>query len=165
VLAGELHALPARLATLMELRARLDRAIDALALIVHDADASRALDTFVHESAWIRWERLRQKRASAAGRAPDRVGTSRLALFRAIDTARTVDPDGQETRHLIRQWHQTMPPETREAVRRRTAWPAGMRAYIASLYDTTPEAWERVVAFVESQAEWAAATAARAPGE
>jgi hypothetical protein len=32
-----------------------------------------------------------------------------------------------------------------------------MRAYIASLYDTTPEAWERVVAFAESKAEPATA--------
>jgi DNA-binding transcriptional MerR regulator len=157
VLDGDLHPVPARLATLMDLRARLDRAIDALQVIVGGADPGEALDTFVQESAWLRWERLRQTRASTVGRAPDRVGASRLALFRAIDAALTGDPHGQDTRQLVRQWHETMAPETREAVRRRAGWPAGMRAYIASLYDTTPEAWERVVTFVESQAEPATA--------
>jgi MerR family transcriptional regulator, thiopeptide resistance regulator len=157
VLDGDLQPLPARLTTLMDLRARVDRAIEALRTIAQDANAAEALDTFVHESAWLRWERLRQARATPAKRAPDRVGPSRLAIFRAIDAALGSDPDSQDTRQLIRQWHETMAPETREAVGRRAAWPAGMRVYIASLYDTTPDVWERVVAFAESRAEPATA--------
>jgi hypothetical protein len=35
-------------------------------------------------------------------------------------------------------------------MKHRAAWPSGMRRYIASLYDASPEEWERVLAFVET---------------
>jgi DNA-binding transcriptional MerR regulator len=153
VLAGDLARLPARLTALEDLRARWDHAIEVLRTIDRHERPSEALDRFVDEATWIRWERLRQLRASGTDRAPDRAGASRLALFLAIDSARATDPDGPELRRLIRRWHETTAPEIRESVRRRAGWPPGMRTYIASLYNTTPEAWERVVAVVEALEE------------
>ena len=157
VLAGDLQRLPARLATLEDLRARLDRAIAALRTIGQHARPPEALDAFVHESVWMRWERLRQARASQARRAPDRVGASRLALFRAIDTALAADPDGPRRPApdpAVARNHGARDP-------RGAAPPGGLAlgdaGYIASLYDTTPEVWERVVAFVEARAESAMA--------
>jgi hypothetical protein len=34
---------------------------------------------------------------------------------------------------------------------KRARWPRGVRHYMASLYDTTPDTWERVVGFIEAQ--------------
>ena len=36
-----------------------------------------------------------------------------------------------------------------KALARRRNWPSGFRRYVASLYLTTPETWERVVDFIE----------------
>jgi hypothetical protein len=41
-------------------------------------------------------------------------------------------------------------PETLAALTKRGSWPSGMRRYVASLYDTRPENWEHVVAFIEA---------------
>jgi hypothetical protein len=35
----------------------------------------------------------------------------------------------------------------------RSAWPAGFRRYVASLYDATPERWERVAGFIDRARE------------
>jgi hypothetical protein len=34
--------------------------------------------------------------------------------------------------------------------RDRARWPAGMRRYVASLYDATSECWERVATFIDA---------------
>ena len=41
-------------------------------------------------------------------------------------------------------------PETRDAWSRRAVWPDGLRRYAASCYEMEPDAWERVVGFIDS---------------
>jgi DNA-binding transcriptional MerR regulator len=150
VMAGDFQRLAAQRTVLEESRARIDRALQAMDDIERHGNPRDGLDAFIAEASWSRWERMRRQRAAPISRAPDRVSPSRLALFRALQQALTVDSTGATARDLIRQWYGTMPPETAAAVRQRHRWPKGMRTYIASLYDTTTEEWESVVATIES---------------
>jgi DNA-binding transcriptional MerR regulator len=132
-------------------RARLDRAIEALAHIEKHSRLAEALRVFMIEAAWERWEAERKKRASTAPRAPDRASESRIALFREIESALAEDPARGRAKTLAARWHDTVDPETLAALTRRAHWSDGMRRYMASLYETTPDIWEQVVGFVEAQ--------------
>ena len=103
------------------------------------------------EAAWERWEAERRRRASTAPRAPDRASASRIALFREIESALAEDPASGRAKTLAVRWRKTVDPETLAALTRRAQWPDGMRHYVASLCETTPDIWERVVGFVEAQ--------------
>lgn len=131
-------------------RARLDRAIDVLGIIEEDPRPQDALQRFMADAAWERWEDERRRRASTAPRAPDRVSASRLALFRDIERAVAYDPASLRAKALVARWRDTTEPEALEAIATRANWPSGMRHYVASLYDTTPDTWERVVGFIEA---------------
>jgi len=132
-------------------RARLDRAIEALTTIEEHPRPQEALRRFMTDAAWERWEEERRRRASAAPRAPDRASVSRVALFRDIERALAEEPASLRAQVLTAQWRDTTESETLEALAKRANWPIGMRRYVASLYDTTPETWERVVEFIEAQ--------------
>jgi hypothetical protein len=80
----------------------------------------------------------------------DSVGLTRVALFRELVRALDDDAAGTGAQELAERWRAGIDPETRDALKRRAKWPSGMRAYIASLYDATPEEWERVTAFAEA---------------
>jgi DNA-binding transcriptional MerR regulator len=131
-------------------RARLDRAIDALKMM-EMLPGARGLEAFVRHATWERWEAEREKRASTTiQRAPDRASPSRLALFQQIEAVLDANAATAGVRELARRWRDTIDPDTWAACQRRALWPDGMRRYVASLYDATPERWERVVALVES---------------
>jgi MerR family transcriptional regulator, repressor of the yfmOP operon len=132
-------------------RARLDRAIDALTTIEAHPRPADALQRFIADAGWERWEEERRRRASTAPRPPDRVSASRLALFRKIERALADNPAGLRAQTLCAKWREVTDSETLEALTTRASWPSGMRRYVASLYDTTPETWERVVGFIEAR--------------
>ena len=71
----------------------------------------------------------------------------RMGCWRQIAT----DLAGDRARALPARWRETVDPETLAALTRRARWPDGMRRYVASLYETTPDIWERIVGFVEAQ--------------
>jgi len=133
-------------------RARLDRAIAALAAIEADAQPRDAIERFIRDAGWERWEGERRKRAAAIPRAPDRASPSRIALFRQLDAA-LLDDDANRARELAAAWNEVTDAGTREGWRRRREWPAGMRAYVASLFEASPDAFERVAAFLDGQPE------------
>src|SRR5262249_3903974 len=62
----------AQRARLVEARARLDRAIDALDAVADDPDPARALRRFVMTSSWERFEARREAAGRGTARPPDR---------------------------------------------------------------------------------------------
>jgi DNA-binding transcriptional MerR regulator len=148
-------------ALLEERRRRIERALAAIDAIAKDAEPSGAIDRFVSESAWDRWETRLQGQASPVPRAPDRASPSRVDLFQKIHAALERDPRGRKAGPLLNEWDALLEREAggyaghADSKRQRWAgrrnWPAGMRQYVASLFDMTPEAWERVVAFIEKR--------------
>lgn len=146
-------------ALLDDKRRRLERAVEAIDAIASDGMPGAALDRFVNESSWDRWEVRRAAAASPAPRAPDRASPSRVALFRKIHAALDRDPRSRQARKLVGEWDALLERESgdanmSESKRQRWAgrrnWPAGMRAYVASLYDMEWSAWERVAAFIDT---------------
>jgi DNA-binding transcriptional MerR regulator len=147
---GDRLSLDAHRQTLEATRARLDHAIDALRQATQHPRPLEGLEGFIREAIWTRWEIERAGRADPGPRAPDRAAPSRVALFHELAGALGEDPAGIRALGLAREWRAAIDDTTWEAVRHRDAWPVGMRAYVASLYDVTPDVWEPVVAFVEA---------------
>jgi DNA-binding transcriptional MerR regulator len=141
--------LEAHRAMLEDRRARLTRAIAALHEIQQGADPGEALQRFMIDAAWDRWEAKRLR--VTVGRPPDRAPASAIALFREIAAALDrVRPSGQSrTQALLARSREIIAPETRDAWSRRAAWPAGLRRYVASCYEMEPDVWERVVSFID----------------
>jgi hypothetical protein len=125
----------------------LNRAIAALHGIQQDADPRAALQRFMTDAAWDRWEAKRQR--VAIGRPPDRAPASALALFRDIAAALDRRSRQSRTQALLARSREIIAPETRDAWSRRAAWPAGLRRYAASCYEMEPDVWERVVGFID----------------
>jgi len=141
--------LEAHRALLEDRRARLNRAIAALHEIQEDADPRAALQRFMTDAAWDRWEAKRQR--VAVPRPPDRAPASALALFRQIAAA--LDGDADTLQALVARSREIVAPETRAAWSRRAAWPSGLRRYAASCYEMELETWERVVGFIDREYE------------
>ena len=69
------------------------------------------------------------------------------------------DPASDQAQDLLARWQTLLDEECdgdeeikadhAALVQRRQSWPAGMRRYIASLYDTDTDTWSRVVDFIE----------------
>jgi len=145
---------------LVAMRDTLDRAIRSLDAIESDAQPAAAIDRFVRDTAWARWEARRERMASPVARAPDRASPSRFALFKEIAAALNEDPTGAAARPLAARWHALVSSEaggdaaTIAAKRRiaatRAQWPEGARRYAASLYDADVDTWERIMTFIES---------------
>jgi len=83
-------------AVLDDKRRRLERAVNAIDAIAGDEMPGAALDRFVNESSWDRWEVRLKAAASQAPRAPDRASPSRVALFQKIHAALDRDPRGRK---------------------------------------------------------------------
>jgi DNA-binding transcriptional MerR regulator len=141
--------LRAHRASLVEKRVRLDRAIAVLEEIEQDARPRAAIQRFVGEASWDRFEAKR--RNLAVDRPPDRAPASALALFREIAAALDAGAAVENSRQLIARCRDVVAPETIDAWRRRASWPSGLRRYVASCYVMEPDTWERVVAFMEGQ--------------
>lgn len=147
-------------ALLAEKRERIDRAVRAIDAIAKDGEPVAALDRFVNQSAWDRWEARFREFPPPVPRVPDRASPSRVALFHEIHAALGRDPRGRKARALVARWDALLVREAggaewmADSKRRRWAgrkqWADGMRRYVASLYDMEPEAWERVAAFIEA---------------
>jgi DNA-binding transcriptional MerR regulator len=147
-------------ALLEDKRRRLERAVKAIDAIASDDLPGAALDRFVSESSWDRWEVRRKAAASQAPRAPDRASPSRVALFQKIRAALDRDPRGRQARKLVGEWDTLLaqesggdassPESKRQRWAGRRTWPAGMREYVASLYDMGWPAWDRVVSFIDT---------------
>ena len=178
LLKGGPVGLRAHRATLEDKRARLDRAIAALHEIQRDSHPRAALRRFMADPAWERWEAKRA--SVAVARPPDRAPASAIALFRDIAAAlgrgrpprRPVPPKRGARRRklasfdrseggrspggtgvgqtLVARSRDVIATDTLDAWSRRAGWPTGLRRYVASCYGMEPDAWERVVAFIEA---------------
>jgi DNA-binding transcriptional MerR regulator len=128
---------------------------------VAEYDIERAT-RFVTEALWERWEAERLERERAGAPAPPRVSQSRRDLFRACTVILDSDPSSREAQALVARWRALLDAETggdeeikrdmTEAFARRRNWPAGMRRYMASLYELDVDTWERVTDFIERAA-------------
>jgi len=143
--------LEAHRALLEDRRARLNRAIAALHEIQEDADPRAALQRFMTDASWDRWEARRQR--VAVPRPPDRAPASAIALFH--DIADVLDEGDQQRQApvLVARSREIIAPETRDAWSRRAAWPDRLQRYVASCYEMEPDVWERVVGFIDREYE------------
>jgi len=151
-------ALRAHRDKLVEKRRLIGEAIAAIDAVARAGDPDDALQKFVGESSWNRWEAKRAEMADPAPRAPDRASPSRFALFHEIKDALDRDPSGASAQPLVARWDAVIEaeadgnPETIAKLRKisatRANWPDGTRRYVASLYDTDVDSWERVMDFI-----------------
>lgn len=121
-----------------------------------DAGVARAT-RWVANVLWSKWEA--ERRAQPAAAAPHKASDSRLALFRRAEALLDREPADPEVQALVGSWNELLEREAggdpesirmlRLSLARRASWPDGMRHYVASLYGTTPETWERVAGFLE----------------
>src|SRR5262249_53547073 len=145
---------------LVEQRRLIGEAIAAIDAVARADDPDAALQKFVGESTWARYEAKRAKLADPAPRAPDRASPSRLALFHEIKGALDRDPSGESARPLAPRWHARIEAEaegnqeTIDAMKKisamRAKWPDGARRYVASLYDADVDTWGRVMRFIDA---------------
>ncbi len=131
-------------------RDRLSRAIDVLSGVPAESASAAAFQHFVADCAWERADAMFQRYATTTPVVAARVCQSKLDAFRELATALEINPIDERTRALAVAFRGTFDPDSGAAVKRRAAWPSGMRRYIASLYDASPETWERVLAFIET---------------
>jgi len=143
---------------LVEKRRLIGEEMAAIDAVARAGDPQEALQKFVGETSWNRWEAKRAQMADPAPRAPDRASPSRFALFHEIKDALDRDPSGATAQPLVARWNAVIEaeadgnPETIAKLRKisatRAKWPDGARRYVASLYDTDVDAWERVMDFI-----------------
>ena len=121
-------------------------------------DVERAT-RFIADALWVRWADQQDATRQRGGPGVPRVSDSRRALFDEwiplVDRA----PGSDQVQGLLTRWQALLDAETNgdetiksdhaALVQRRQSWPAGMRRYIASLYDTDADTWSRVTGFIE----------------
>ncbi len=100
------------------------------------------------EASWDRWEAERRKQGKGVARVSDQAGASRIALFKKALAALAPGAPRRQQQQVIREWLVLTDHASRQALTDRAEWPAEMRRYVASLYGTTPDNWERVAAFL-----------------
>ncbi len=128
---------------------------------IAEHDIERAT-RFIAEALWERWEAERLERERAGAPAPPRVSQSRRDLFRDCTMILDADPSSRDAQAIVARWRALLEAETggdeeikrdmSEAFSRRRQWPAGMRRYMASLYELDVETWQRVTDFIEHAA-------------
>jgi len=150
LLAGRRLDLSSHLHALERERARLTLAIDTLRRMPATIEEGDSRERLLGEVVWEWSEAQHQATRATTPTAPARVCESRLTAFQELAGALETDPTGERTRAMAIAFRNSGDPETRSAIRRRADWPAGMRRYLASLYDATPEVWERVINFIEA---------------
>ncbi|HEY7170054.1 MAG TPA: MerR family transcriptional regulator [Vicinamibacterales bacterium] len=139
-------------------RARLTRAIEIIGVATAGRADEAAFERAMGQISWHRWQ-TRRDTPPAVARPPDQAPPSRVALFQELAAAVTEGAADGELRPLVERWNAMLvrdagdDAETRSAMRRawrrRHRWPEPMREYIASLYRTDVDTWERVVDVVE----------------
>ena len=117
-----------------------------------------AVARFIDEAAWAHGSR--QMAEASPSRVPDRAPESRRRLFHQIEAALEKDPEGADARVLVRRWRDLVEeeaggdPDVLESIHNawsnRRHWPSGLKRYVASLYESTPDTWERVTDFIDA---------------
>jgi DNA-binding transcriptional MerR regulator len=128
---------------------------------VAEYDVERAT-RFIAEALWERWEAERLERERAGTQAPPRVSQSRRDLFRDCSAVLDLHPASPAAQAIVARWRALLDAETGgdeetrrdmlEAFSRRQHWPAGMKRYMASLYELDLDTWQRVTDFIERAA-------------
>jgi DNA-binding transcriptional MerR regulator len=139
-------------------RARITRAIDIIGVATADDADEAAFERAMGQISWHRWQ-TRRDIPAAVERPADQVAPSRLALFQEIAEAVSQGTADEELRPLVERWNEMLARDAgddaetlsalQRAWRRRDRWPEPMREYIASLYRTDVETWERVFGVIE----------------
>jgi DNA-binding transcriptional MerR regulator len=130
----------------------------------HDDAKVASATRFVADVLWAK--RDDERRAQPAATARHKASESRIALVHRIVAALDTDPTGPEAQALAAAWHHLLKREGGDeegagklatAWRTQRQWPVGLRNYIASLHNVTPETWDRVVDFINAAAQASAA--------
>lgn len=118
--------------------------------------------SFINEVLWLRWEAEHAARERNGAPGIPRVTESRRALFREWHAVVDEDPSGPRAQALVARSRALLEAETegdeeiktdiQSVFRRRRHWPVGMKRYMASLYETDAETWDRVTDFIERAA-------------
>jgi DNA-binding transcriptional MerR regulator len=146
--AGMMRALAARREWPAPLRDRLAR---------FDLDA---VNRFVNEAAWSRWDGERRKSGYGTAQVPGKTTRARLELFDDIEGSLAEPPSSAAAQSLLARWEALLDADaggdgeartsTLEAWSRRHQWPLGMRQWVAGLYGASLERWERVADFIDA---------------
>jgi MerR family transcriptional regulator, thiopeptide resistance regulator len=114
---------------------------------------------FIADALWVRWADEQDSRRQHGGPGVPRVTDSHRALFDEWASLLDRDPAGGQAQDLLARWETLLDEECdgdedikaghAAFVRRRQSWPAGMRRYIASLYDADTDTWWRVMDFID----------------
>jgi DNA-binding transcriptional MerR regulator len=126
-----------------------------------ECDIERAT-RFIAEALWERWEADRLGRVRAGTPAPPRASQSRRELFRDCAAILDAEASSGQAQAIACRWRAILEAETGgdeeikrdmlEAFSRRRHWPAGMKRYMASLYELDVDTWQRVTDFIERAA-------------
>jgi DNA-binding transcriptional MerR regulator len=119
-----------------------------------------AINRFVNEAAWARWDGDRQKSGFAPLQVPGTTTRDRRQLFDDIEASLDSDPASAHAQALITRWEALMDRDAGndaaarasmfDAWSRRRGWPLGMRQWVAGLYGATLERWERYADFIDA---------------
>jgi DNA-binding transcriptional MerR regulator len=125
---------------------------------MQEFDVERAT-RFIAEALWVRWADQQDATRQRSGAGVPRVSDSRRALFDEWVSIVERDPRSGQAQTLLERWEALLDEEANgdveitadisAFVQRRHSWPAGMRRYIASLYNTDVETWSSVTDFIE----------------
>lgn len=125
---------------------------------MEEFDVERAT-RFIADALWVRWADEQDNRRRRGGPGVPQVSDSRRTLFDEWRTLLDLDPGSDQVQRLLTRWHALLEVESdgdatikadhAALVQRRHSWPAGMRRYIASLYDTDADTWSRVTDFID----------------
>ena len=125
---------------------------------MEEFDVERAT-RFIADALWVRWADQQDATRHRGGPGIPRVTDSRRALFDEWATLLDRRPGSDQVQALLTRWQALLDVETAgdetitsdhaALVQRRHLWPAGLRRYIASLYDTDADTWSRVTDFIE----------------
>jgi DNA-binding transcriptional MerR regulator len=139
--------------------AKEDRATGAIFTHQMKASDSDRATAFINDALWVRWADQQETRAGAGGPGVPRVTERRRDLFRQWEAILGDDPAGERAQALAVEWRALLDSETggdeqikadvRGFISHRSNWPTGMKRFIASLYATDAETWERVTDFIE----------------
>jgi MerR family transcriptional regulator, thiopeptide resistance regulator len=119
-----------------------------------------AVNRFVNEAAWARWDADRRNSGFTEKQVPGTTSAARIALFNDVEAALDAAPASDRAQALRDRWESLIEVEaggdadaramTLDAWSRRQAWPLGMRQWIAGLYGASLDRWERYAAFIDA---------------
>ena len=137
-------------AALERKRGALNRAIAAIAFVERQVGRGAPWDRLAPNILVRAMEMetgMRPPRPGDPVLPPPHVSPSKLELFR--ETLAAIDSPSRDERRagLAARWRALADAETAGAVTRRRDWPDGLRQYVASLYDTDWDTFDRVAAY------------------